>query len=80
MSSVNAAQETFVPCDIAAIRLGVPGAWLKAQAEQGEIPSLRAGRRILVNIPTVERALLERSSKPALSLSADAPQGGSDGR
>jgi len=54
--------ETFVAVQHAAIRLGVPAAWLKAEAEAGRVPSLRAGRRILVNLEIVKDALLQRAS------------------
>lgn len=55
------ATETFVPAESAAPRLGVPVAWLRSQAEQGQIPHLRVGRRIVFNVPAVERALLSRT-------------------
>jgi hypothetical protein len=44
-------------------RLGLPAAWLKAEAKAGRIPSLRAGRRLLFNPEAVERVLLERAAK-----------------
>lgn len=42
-------------------RLRVPYEWLRAEAERGGIPCLRAGRSILVSHEAVEAALLERA-------------------
>jgi hypothetical protein len=39
----------------------VPVAWLKAEAEAGRIPALRAGTVFLFDPATVERVLLERA-------------------
>jgi hypothetical protein len=55
--------EVFVPLHEAATRLGVPAAWLKAQAKAGRVPHLAAGRRILFNVALVQQALLSRASK-----------------
>jgi hypothetical protein len=55
-------RETFVPLASAAIRLGVPMAWLLAEAKAGRVPYLPAGRRMLFNIALVEKALLERAT------------------
>ena len=57
--------ETFVPVSTAAIPLGVPSAWLKREVQAGRLPHLRAGRRVLVNVEAVRRALLERSHQEA---------------
>lgn len=54
---------TFSTLEQAAFRVGVPKAWLRQEAEAGRIPHLRAGRTIMFNIETVEKALLERASK-----------------
>lgn len=43
-------------------RLKLPAAWLKAEAEAGRIPSLRAGRRLMFNPEAVEQVLLERAA------------------
>ena len=40
---------------------GLSMAWLRAEAEAGRIPSLRAGRRLMFNVAAVEQALLERA-------------------
>ena len=55
--------ETFVPLQQAAGCLGVPAAWLKAEAEAGRIPRLKAGRRLLFNVDAVERVLLTRAQQ-----------------
>ena len=41
--------------------LGLPLAWVKAQANTGRIPSLRVGHRQLFNSEAVERTLAERA-------------------
>ena len=41
----------------------VPATWLKAEAEAGRIPHLKAGARMLFHAPTVERILLERATR-----------------
>ena len=56
-------RETFIPLQRLAQRLGLPAAWLKAEAEAGGIPSLRAGRRLLFNPEAVEHALIERANE-----------------
>ena len=52
-------------------RLRLPVAWLKAEAEAGRIPSLRAGRRLLFNATAVERALLDRAAGTPHERGAD---------
>jgi hypothetical protein len=54
--------ETFVPLRSAAVRLGVPAAWLRAEADAGRVPFLLASRMFLFNVDAVERALLERTA------------------
>ena len=53
--------ESFLSIKRAAPRLGVPAAWLQAEALAGRVPCLLAGRRLLVNPEAVERVLLERT-------------------
>lgn len=38
-------------------------AWLRAEAEAGRIPHLKAGNSLLFDAETVERVLLERARK-----------------
>lgn len=57
--------KTFATLQRLAQRTGLPAPWLKAEAEAGRLPVLRAGRRLLFNIDDVEQALLERSRKGA---------------
>lgn len=57
--------ETFISVDRAAVRLGVPAAWLRAEARAGRVPCLRAGKRLLVNVAMVRRALAERAERDA---------------
>jgi hypothetical protein len=41
--------------------LCVPARWLRAEAEAGRIPHLRADTALLFDLETVERILLERA-------------------
>jgi hypothetical protein len=54
----------IVPLNILARRLRVSVGWLKAEAEAGRIPSLRADKQFLCNPEAVEKALLERARQP----------------
>lgn len=58
-------------------RLRVPNTWLRAEADAGRIPCIRAGSRYLFDIAAVEAALLERAAatpepRPARKEAADA--------
>lgn len=53
--------ETFMPIRRAAIRLGVPAAWLRTEVAAGRISHLRVGRRVMIHTETVERELLNRA-------------------
>jgi len=44
-------------------RLGVPAEWLRAEANAGRIPCLRAGRVLLFNVSAVEATLAERARR-----------------
>jgi hypothetical protein len=41
--------------------LCVPARWLRAEAEAGRLPHLKADTALLFDLPTVERLLLERA-------------------
>jgi hypothetical protein len=51
----------LVPLRTVARRLGLPLAWLRAEADAGRIPVLHAGRAYLCDPDAVEAALLERA-------------------
>lgn len=51
------------PLNVTARRLRVPYAWLRAEAEAGRVPCLRAGNRVLCSPDAVERVLAERASR-----------------
>ena len=53
----------LMPMAAFARQTGVPASWLKAEAEAGRIPHLRAGSRILVDPAAVERVLLDRANE-----------------
>ncbi|MCP4712223.1 MAG: hypothetical protein GY869_26675 [Planctomycetes bacterium] len=44
-------------------RLKLPREWLKNQAETGQIPSLRIGRKYLFNVQAVRQALSDRAAR-----------------
>ena len=62
--------KTFIPLHALSRRLGLPAAWIKAEAEAGRIPSLRAGRRLMFNPDAVERILIELGKADADGESA----------
>jgi hypothetical protein len=55
----------LLPLNVIARRLRVPVRWLRAEAEAGRIPSLRADNQYLCVLEAVEGALLERAYRPA---------------
>lgn len=55
--------ESFIALRRAAARLGVPAAWLRAEALAARVPYLRVGRRLLFNTEAVQRALLDRAQQ-----------------
>jgi hypothetical protein len=55
----------LLPLNVVARRLRVPLRWLRAEAEAGRIPSLRADNQFLCDLGTVEAALLDRARRPA---------------
>ncbi len=61
----------LLPIGPTARRLRVPVSWLRAEALAGRIPHLQAGPRLLFDVGTVERLLIERAKAK--------PQGVSDG-
>jgi hypothetical protein len=55
----------LLPLNVVASRLRVPLRWLRAEAEGGRIPTLRADKQFLCDLEAVEAALLERARRPA---------------
>jgi len=55
-------KSTFVSALELSNELGLPLAWLKAEAKAGRIPSLQVGRRRLFDADSVRRLLIERTS------------------
>ena len=56
-------RSTFVSALALSNELGLPLAWLKAEAKAGRIPSLLVGRRRLFDADSVRRILIERASQ-----------------
>lgn len=50
-----------LPLNQAARCLRVPAQWLRDEVEAGKLPGLKAGRAILIHVPTVAAALTERA-------------------
>jgi len=44
-------------------RLGVTQAWLREQAEAGNVPSIKAGKRYLFNAEAVEQTLARAAAQ-----------------
>lgn len=53
----------FQPITRAASRLGLPEAELRRSVRIGELPHIRVGRRILIDLPAAEAVLIERARK-----------------
>jgi len=52
----------FVPLDVLAVRLGLPVAWLRREADAERLPCLKVGnRRRLFDVNAVQRALAKRT-------------------
>jgi hypothetical protein len=56
-------QNALFPLGELALILRVPARWLRAEAEAGRLPHLKADTALLFDLPTVERILLERARK-----------------
>jgi hypothetical protein len=56
-------QAPLLPLNRMARRLRVTTAWLRAEADAGRVPCLRAGTRYLFAPDAVERVLSERAAK-----------------
>lgn len=57
----------LLPLNIVARRLRVPVRWLRAEAEAGRVPSLRAENVILCDAEVVEEALLQRARQSVVT-------------
>ena len=51
---------TYIPLTVLSEQAGLPAAWLKAEADAGRIPCLRAGRRLMFDAEAVKKALADR--------------------
>lgn len=72
MTSATSEHPTYSPLHVAARSLGVPQAWLRAEAEAGRVPSIVAGRRRLFDLDQVRRALNERAAEQAAAVGGPA--------
>jgi len=53
----------FIPLDVLALKLALPGKWLRQEVDAGRIPYLQVGRRRLFDLETVRAALVKRSAQ-----------------
>jgi hypothetical protein len=53
----------LLPLNLMARRVRVPARWLRAEAEAGRVPHLRAGAVFLFDADTVIRVLTERARR-----------------
>lgn len=56
-------------------RLGVTQQWLREQAEAGNVPCLRADRRLLFNPVAVQEALAAEAARVQTTNAGRQPQG-----
>ena len=59
---MDTAHAVLLPLGPMARRLRVTAAWLRAEADAGRVPCLRAGKRYLFAPEAVERVLSERAA------------------
>jgi hypothetical protein len=59
----------LLPLNVIARRLRVPVRWLRAEAQAGRIPTLRADNKYLCDFEAVESALLQRARGEAVDAS-----------
>jgi hypothetical protein len=65
--SIMLTQPKLLPVGPTARRFRVPVRWLKAEAEAGRVPHLKADTVLLFDPEAVERALLERAQAAAVA-------------
>jgi len=63
MAGMSTAHDLLLPLGQAARLLYVPAAWLRAEADAGRLPCLRAGRQYLFDVELVGQLLLERARR-----------------
>ena len=59
-------EPALLPANQMARRLRVTLRWLRAEAEAGRLPCIRAEKQLLFNADVVERVLLERAGQPVV--------------
>jgi hypothetical protein len=62
---IQCTEPKLLPLALMARRLRVSVRWLRAEAESGRVPALRADRTFLFNPEAVERALVQRAEQVA---------------
>jgi hypothetical protein len=72
---MSAARATLLPLGPTARLLGVPSGWLRAEADAGRLPCLRAGAIYLFDVDTIERLLLERARQGCGDQSGEVSNG-----
>ena len=64
-------EPALLPANQMARRLRVTLRWLRAEAEAGRMPCVRAEKQLLFDADTVERVLLERARDPDFTHQVD---------
>ena len=59
-------------------RLGVRSDWLRAEADAGQVPAVRAGDRYLFDPASVESTLRDRACKPLAAIGTPSATGNND--
>lgn len=54
-------------------RLGLPPAFVRAEALAGRLPCIRRGGQVVFHVETVESRLVERAAEPALGVKEPPP-------
>ncbi len=62
LGGMNTSQRSLLPLGPTARYFRVPAAWLRAEADAGRVPCVRAGSRYLFSVEAVERVLLDRAA------------------
>lgn len=75
-TGVMSTSKPFVSLHTLSQQLGLPAAWIKAQAVAGKIPSLRTGRRLMFNQTDVQHVLLKRANSNAARVTDTGKGGG----
>jgi hypothetical protein len=72
---MSTTRAVLTPLGPTARLLSVPATWLRAEADAGRLPHLRAGSSYLFDVDTIERLLLERARQGCQDKKEDGNSG-----